>query len=237
MVDKKDAFAILLIFAICMGLGNMQERSTLPEFLEGISVREAIEGKASPLHSQIAAQFTLIFSAITNFPPTSAQTISQSLLFLSPLILALSSCFLFLSLRFLGFARAVSAFATLVFCIPLCAQQFLPGYYSSTHLALLPFSISVALLSKHSQKAIAGAAIFASISGYLSPAFGIGFAAAAFSFAISSKKEALPLAAICAISLASAFLSPDFPHLSFALPNLQSFFKQFPALVSIGLGG
>ncbi|MCX8197576.1 MAG: hypothetical protein N3F07_00035 [Candidatus Micrarchaeota archaeon] len=234
-LGAKDALAAALIFAACIGLGQMQNQSTLPEFLQAISIRNALEGSPSPMHIQFASYFVMLYASLAGLPANSSQAINNALLLLSPAVLAFSSILLFLALRGAGFARAISALIPLLLCLPLSAQDFLPGYYGSLQLAILPFSAFLALLafSKNQQALLLPSAIFAAISGYLSFELGLAAAAVSASSALSERQKAMPIILLALACLAASFLSPTFSKMSFSASSISSSLQQFFALFSL----
>jgi hypothetical protein len=240
-IDRNEIVALLLVFFISLGIGHFPAKNTLPDF----SVASAIQNYPSaasvqPLHIRAVYYLESAYASVLGVPQSSPQAIVSSLLFFPPVLLALTSLFLYLSVRTLGFGRAISAFSTLLFASSLAAFQFLPGVYGPVQLAAPLFALFLfhfaSFASKDKLLMLIPAAIFAAASAYLSPAFGIAAIATVAVFAVPLLgKEDNRLAyfgAMLLLAAAAIYLSPDNQPLYFNLQGLQSFYRLAPFLLA-----
>lgn len=239
--DRNELIAIILVFFISLGIGHFPAKSTLPDF----SIASAIQNYQSeqsvkPLHIQAAYYLESTYASVLGLPQSSPQAIVSFLLVFPSVILALTSLFLYLSVRNLGFGRAISAFCALLFAFSFASFAFLPGVFGPAQLAaplaaLFLFHF-VSFASKGRLPMLIPAAIFAAASAYLSPAFGLAAIAVVAAFAVSSLgKESNRLAyfgAMLLLAAAAIYLSPDRQSLYFNLQGLQSSYKVAPFLLA-----
>lgn len=239
-LDKKTLISAALVLLLSFGIWQYPTRVTLPEFSEAAQVQSALAGRAALLHSQLAAALLPASAALSGTQAGSPGAIVSFLLIFSPLLLAASALFIFLSMRQLGAGNAAAAFAALLLTLSQPAMQFLPGSYGSLQVSALFFSLSLFHLSSYAGKGkglmLVPAAVFAAVSAYLSPAFGaagvlfaVSFAAPKFS---QDKKQALAFAGIAGAFAVAAILSPLFPQLSASAANAQSLFAVAPFLLA-----
>ena len=243
LLEKKEMAAIAIVFITVFGLLHFPARSTLPDFSEATLVQSALAGKASPIHSQVAAALVPPYSQITGIAAGSPDSIVSLMLELSPLLLSLAAVFLYLTLRVEGHRRAISAFFAML--VPfLLAVQFLPGAYGAAQLAAPFFALFLlhASISSKGKKplALAVSLVPAAIAAFIYPPAAIAGIAVCAAIAIpllsaSAKEEQtgamLMLAPIAAFALA-AFFSPSFATLGFSLGNLNTAFLLFPLLIA-----
>ena len=230
--DRKEIFAIALVFLLSLGMGQFPQKSTLPEFSAAMQIQSALAGKGAQLHIQVAAALEGIYSSLIGKPAGSPQAIVPFLLLFPPLLLAISATLVYLALRQLEFRRSVCAFAALLLAFSLPALQFLPGVYGSQELAAPIFALFLFFfcfsIAKKSWLALLPAALFAALAGYVQPAFGIAGMAVAFSFAAAdfSRKGArvAQFAALFVVCAIATYLSPGFSQLSFAQNGLMAAF-------------
>lgn len=239
-IDRKEIYAIVLVLLLSFGMGQFPPKSTLPDFSAAMQLQSALAGKGAQLHIQIAAALEGIYSALIGKPASSPVAIVSFLLFFPPLLLAISATLLYLALRQLEFRRSVCAFTALLFAFSLPALQFLPGVYGNTQLAAPLFALFLFLfcfsIARKSHLALAPAALFAALSSFINPAFGIAGMAVALSFAAAdfSRKGATVahFAALFILLAAATYLSPGFSQLSFAQNGLGAAFTNLPFMVA-----
>jgi|GEM_PF-1181497 len=235
---KLDFAAAAIVFITVLGLLHFPARASLPNFSEAILVQGALSGAAAPVHSQLAAYKLNLVAPLFGLPPASPDTIVLFMLEFSPVLLAISALFIYLSLRALGGRRAVSAFFALL--VPfLLSSQFLPGVYGAQQMALPLFAVSlfcICLFSKNKNPLALGASLpFAAASAFVFPSSALAGVALCLPFALSryfargsesgaqdSNAHSLLFALPIAAFLLGAFFSPSLASFSFSLANLQS---------------
>ncbi|MEM2138157.1 MAG: hypothetical protein QW568_03660, partial [Candidatus Anstonellaceae archaeon] len=134
-LDRNELIALLLVFFISLGIGHFPAKSTLPDFSVATAIQTYAVSSAQPLHIQVAYYLESAYAYILGLPQSSPQAIVSFLLFFPPVLLALTSLFLYLSVRTLGFGRAISAFCALLFAFSFASFPFLPGLFGPAQLA------------------------------------------------------------------------------------------------------
>lgn len=235
-LERNEIYAVLIVFLLSLGFWFFPAKQTLPEFGAATQIRSAMQGGAVPLHIAVAASAASIFGAT----PSSPQSIAGFLLNFSTLLLALSTLFLYLALRQLGFGKTPSAFSSLLFPLSLSALPFLPGVYGSTQLAAPFFSLFLLFFAlfaaKKEQLMLVPALLFAAISSYFNAAFGIAGIAAVVSFGAAAYLKGdrrLAQFSILAIVFAAAlYLSPEKQQTYFSLSAMGSVLSLSPFLLA-----
>ena len=237
--DTKEIIALLIVFLLPLGMGQLVAKATLPEY--GAAVQMIGTG-AQPVHIAVASALEKVYASIMGMPASSAQAIVGFLLIFSPLLLALTSLFLYFACREMGYKKAQSVFAVVLFALAsTVALSFLPGVYGSAQLAMLLFAAFLYPFAAFAQKPsrmemLLAAAVLGLAAGYVNAAFalaGVAFAVA-FAFAHHKKKEGKNyLARLCALGLifvAACLLSPDKSLLAFSAGNLAQAASGMPFL-------
>lgn len=240
-IEAKEIYAILLVFFLALGFWQFPAKDTLPDFTPAMVIqRLPAMSSPQPAHLVAAAAAEGICASILGQDAYSPKTIEQFLLIFPPILLSLSSLFLYLALRQLDFRRSASAFGALLFSLSLAAMQFLPGVYGSWQLAALSLSLFIFHFSYYVSKGkpllLAPALLFAALAGYLNPAFGVAGIALAMAFAIQSylkgERKIAHFAIVFLAFAAASFLSPERGQLSFSVQNIQSLFSLAPFLLA-----
>lgn len=237
-IDQKEIIAVLLVFLLALGAGQLPLKSTLPDFIAAKQIQSSLAGKAEPFHIQLASMKESFFAAILGAPANFPGAIASFLMLFAPLLLAISSVFLYLSLRSLELRRTVSAFGALLYALSLVSLSFLPGMYGPGQLAALFFSIFLFLLcqfSKGKSLMIIPAAAAVALSCYTSASFGPAAIAAVLSFAaheyIKEGKRLLQFALLLAVAAACMFLSPA-GSLRFSLEGAKQLLVVLPFVIA-----
>ncbi len=225
--DRKEIIAVLIVFIATFGALQFPAKSTLPDFAVAMQLSSALALKAAPFHMQVAALKEQAYSAAFGLLASSPGSIVSFLLLFSPLLLSASSVFLYLSIRSLGFGRAVSAFGALLFSFSLSSLSFLPGMYGAAQAATPIFALFLLLLCNLHRKAwlFVPAALFAALAAYASAAFGVAAIAAALAFAAPAygkEKGRLAQAVVIIIAAAAGTLLSQDAYLHFTLASAQA---------------
>lgn len=234
-LEKNEAYAVLIVFLLSIGFWQFPSKTTLPEFGPATGIRLAMMGTSSPLHIQAAAQAARLFGA--GLEP---QGMVSFLLAFSPLLLALSSVFIYLALRQLNFRKTPSAFAAILFPLSLSAMAFLPGVYSSSVPAALFFSLFLlcfaSFFAKKAQLMLAPALLFAALSSYTNAAFGIAVAASVLSFGagayLKGDRRLVQFCLLLVVAAAGLFLSPESQQLYFSVQGIGAALSLSPFILA-----
>jgi len=238
-IDKKEVVAVLVVFFLALGAMLFVPKSTLPGFTVAEQLRGSLEGKAAPFYIQAAAAAESAFSSFMGLAPNSPDAIVSFMLLFSPLLLALSSVFLYLTLRSLEMRRTVSAFGALLYAFSLVSLSFLPGVYGAGQIAALFFSLFLLFFCQFAAKGraimIVPALLFGALSAYTAASFGIAALAVVLSFAVSEygkEGKRLPQFALLAIAVtAGAALSSE-NQLPFSLSGVSQVFSLLPFVLA-----
>lgn len=244
-IDWKDALAVLIVFLLPLGIGQFEQKTTLPSYEAAIAAKNMMEGFGErQLHLSFVAFAASAHSHLAS-PVSYLHSIVAVLLALSPLILAFASAFFYTACRSLGYGKAESAFAVvLAAASPLAVLLFLPGEYGSLQAGFFPFSIfflSAAKLARGKKERLAlflaSAAIFGFLAGYINAGFAAsGLALAAFyaaSLRMEGEKERAYAFGILAALLAASWLaSQESQGFGFSAGNIAFAFKSMPFLIA-----
>lgn len=218
-LERKDMYAVLIVFLLAVGIGHFPEKSTLAEFSSATQVRAAVLGQDAPLYAQAAAPLEKVYASLTGANASAPSTIVSFLLLFSSLLLGMIGVLAYFSLRALTLGKSFSAFGAMLLVLAGTSFAFLPGSYGAAQLAmlfffafLLPFSLFV---KKGGLPALAVAAVFALISGYLDAAFAVAGIGVVLSFCIAAwlkeknNQQSAYFIVLLALFAAAAFLSPN----------------------------
>ncbi|MCX6772207.1 MAG: hypothetical protein NTV88_00340 [Candidatus Micrarchaeota archaeon] len=234
--ERNDIYAVLIVFLLSFGILFFPLKSTLPEFGAATQIGSALSGKAAAPYVAVAAAIAPLFGATATNP----QSIVEFLMIFPPLLLALTSLFLYAAIRQLSIKRTPAAFAAVLFPLSLSAFSFLPGVYSSAALAALFFALFLffffTFASQKKTMMLVPAILFAALSAYINAAFGIAGIVAVLSFAANAYLKGdkrLPQFAVLAIVFAAAmYFSTDATGLYFNAKNIGAAFALMPFIVA-----
>lgn len=241
-IEAREIFAVIIVFLLPLGMGQLVQKTTLPEYGAALQMRSALAGSAAEPHIAVAAALEKFYAAVAGLDASSPQAIVGFLLVFPPVLLAISAVLLYFACRRLAYSKAQSAFAALLFSLSLLAfTSFLPGVYGSSQLAALllaAFLVAFAAFAHEPSRteALGGAAVLGFAAGYVNAAFAVAAlaAAVAFAFAHHKKKDGknylAMLGALAIVLAASAFLSADQADLALLPENLAQIATGAPFL-------
>jgi hypothetical protein len=205
-IEAREIFAVIIVFLLPLGMAQLVQKTTLPEYGAAVQVREAIAGVAGGQelcartlciapqpepHIMVAAALEKAYAAAMGLDAASSQAIAGFLLVFPPVLLAVSAVLLYFACRRLAYSKTQAAFAALMFSLSLLAFiSFLPGMYGSSQLAALllaAFLVAFVAFTHEPSRmdALGGAAVLGFAAGYVNAAFALAALAAAVAFAFA----------------------------------------------------